>query len=157
MIPPPPADVDTSLPEPDANAATLRERVAVHLTQEDCAACHLLMDPIGLGFEQFDGLGRFRTHENGAVIDPSGDVDGDAYLDAAGLGQVLAEHPNLGPCLVQNLYRFATGRVEEEGDWDLLDALAARFASDGFRIQPLVVELIMSDGFRTVAAPEGAP
>ena len=69
-IPPPPSDVDTSIPEASADAVTLRERVAVHLEDEFCASCHQLVDPIGLGLEQFDGLGHFRTTEFGGVIDP---------------------------------------------------------------------------------------
>ncbi|MCA9544966.1 MAG: DUF1592 domain-containing protein, partial [Myxococcales bacterium] len=76
VIPPPPADVDTTLPEPEEGLLTLRERLAEHAANPTCAGCHAIMDPIGLGLEQFDGVGRFRTTENGGVIDPSGELDG---------------------------------------------------------------------------------
>ena len=42
-------DLDPSL--------TTRQRFAAHTTQASCAACHKLMDPIGLGFENYDGVG----------------------------------------------------------------------------------------------------
>ncbi|RYE90212.1 MAG: DUF1592 domain-containing protein, partial [Myxococcales bacterium] len=97
-VPDPPVNVNTALPEPTPELATLRQRITSHLTVDSCAGCHLLMDPLGLGLEQFDGLGRFRTLENGAVIDPSGDVDGVAFTDARGLGQALHDHPEIGAC-----------------------------------------------------------
>ena len=84
-IPPPPSDVDTSIPEPSASARTLRERVAVHLEDQFCAGCHRLTDPIGLGFEQFDGLGHYRTREEGAEIDPSGELDESPFSDVGAL------------------------------------------------------------------------
>ena len=57
VMPPPPADVDTSIPEADETSPTLRDRVAVHLEDPACSGCHELMDPIGLGFENFDAIG----------------------------------------------------------------------------------------------------
>ena len=45
-----------------------------------CAVCHQLTDLIGLGFENFDGIGRWRTQENGATIDASGELDGHTHL-----------------------------------------------------------------------------
>ena len=50
------------------------ERFAAHRTQDVCATCHNLMDPIGLGLENYDGAGRYRTTENGEEIDASGEV-----------------------------------------------------------------------------------
>ncbi len=64
-IPPPPVGLNTAIPEPDAVSRTLRQRVKVHLTDAYCNGCHSQMDPIGLGLESFDGIGRFRTKENG--------------------------------------------------------------------------------------------
>ena len=51
---------------------TARDRLTVHRENPTCAGCHALTDPIGLGMENYDGIGQYRTHENGAPIDASG-------------------------------------------------------------------------------------
>jgi uncharacterized protein DUF1588 len=60
---------------------SIRERLAEHSGVPACRACHEMMDPIGFGFENYDGLGRFRTSEGGKPVDARGtltmtDVDG---------------------------------------------------------------------------------
>ena len=63
-IPAPPVDVDTSIPEPSGDALTLRDRVAEHLRIPLALHVTLMTDPIGLGLENFDGLGRWRDKDN---------------------------------------------------------------------------------------------
>ena len=109
-VPPPPPDVDFSvLNNPDAHYPTQRDRVIAHLENPSCAGCHLIMDPIGLGLENFDGEGRFRLTENGAPIDASGELDGIEFEDAEGLAQALSQNPALPKCLVKRLYYYSVG------------------------------------------------
>ena len=91
-----------------------------HSTQASCNKCHVLTDPIGLGLENLDGIGRYRTAENTAVIDTSGDFDGADFANAAELGQAFADDPLVSACLVQNLYRYAVGREQTNGERPLL-------------------------------------
>ena len=42
-------------------ARTLRERLAQHRANPVCATFHDVMDPIGLGLENFDAIGKWRT------------------------------------------------------------------------------------------------
>ncbi len=153
-IPPPPSDVDTSIPEPSATAATLRERVAVHLEDPFCASCHQLTDPIGLGFEQFDGLGHFRTMEEGAEIDSSGDLDGKTFGDAWGLAGRLASHERLGPCLVRTALGYASGHSVTDGEEEAVQYLSEGFTYMNHSIQFLFKDLIMSDAFRMAGEVE---
>ena len=153
-IPPPPSDVDTSIPEPSASAPTLRERVAVHLEDPYCSSCHSMMDPIGLGFEQFDGLGHFRTMEEGAVIDASGELDGSGFVDAWGLVDRIASHERLGPCLVRTALGYASGHSVTEGEEAAVDYLAEGFTFMDHRIQFLLTDMIMSDAFRMAGEVE---
>ncbi len=153
-IPPPPADVDTSLPEPSGDRPTLRDRIGAHLESPACAGCHRLLDPIGLGLESFDGLGQFRLEENGSPIDPSGDLDGDRWSDALGMGEVLARHPSLAGCLVRHLYRYAVGLSESDEDEPLLGELTETFVDARFRLRPLLAHIVRSDGFRFARALE---
>jgi hypothetical protein len=63
------------------NSATVRELVELHQNTPQCASCHDRIDPIGLGLENFDYLGQFRTtewvNEKDRVM--LGDFEGDDY------------------------------------------------------------------------------
>lgn len=156
IIPPPPGDVDTSLPESNTDAPTLRDRLATHRENPACASCHDQMDPIGLALERFDGIGRFRLTEGGAPIDPAGEVDGLPFDDAQGLGEALAGHPDLGRCLTRRMYRYATGHIETPEERRLITALTARFERQGHTIAGLMRDLALSPGFRQIGAPKEA-
>lgn len=74
QLPPPPPNIDITPPDLDPKLTT-RERFAQHSTDPTCKGCHHLMDPVGLGFEHYDGLGKWRDEENGLPIDDSGKVE----------------------------------------------------------------------------------
>lgn len=156
-IPTPPANIDFSIVEnTNGELRTARERLEKHVTNDACAGCHSLMDPVGLALESFDAVGMLRSEENGASIDPSGVLDGTPYDDSPGMGRALRDHPALGPCLVQSLYRYAVGRAPESGEMSLLEYLSERFAASGFRVTELMRELVLSDGFRTTSGSRSA-
>jgi hypothetical protein len=146
-IPSPPPGTDTTLPEADASQ-TMRERLTLHRTDPVCAGCHIMMDPLGLSLESFDGLGVHRETDRGRPLDLTGTIDGKAFDGPAELAGLLREHANAGPCVVQQLYRFATGHQESSGERVVLRELAARFAEHDYRLPALVLELVSSDGFR---------
>jgi hypothetical protein len=106
------------------------------------------MDPLGLGMEDFDPIGRHRTMELTKPVDASGELDGKAFVGGKQLGAALAAHPEIGNCQVRNLYRFATGHLEVEGEQVTIATLTRKFEDGGFKIKPLLVDLVMSDGFR---------
>ena len=151
VIPPPPVNVNTALPEPSADAPTLRLRNRVHLELPECAGCHALMDPIGLGLENFDAVGRHRVKDNGAVIDPSGELDGVPFEDPWALAGVVRDHPALPRCLVRNLYRYATGAEESGAEQALLNGLSGRFAARGYKVKALLRDLATSPAMRRVS------
>lgn len=146
-IPPPPPGVVTSVEAGGADQ-TMREKLAVHRKDPTCNSCHRLMDPLGLGMEDFDPIGRHRTLEGTKPVDASGDVDGKPFVGAKELGAALAAHPEIGSCQVRNLYRFATGHLEVEGEMGTIATLTQKFEGSGYKVKPLLVDLVMSDGFR---------
>lgn len=152
-VPPPPGDIDFSefSEEGGENRRTARERLTVHFADPICAGCHALMDPIGLALEQLDGIGAYRTTENGATIDPSGELNGAPFADAIGLGEALANDPQLGPCFVESLYRYAVGRDVADSERAWLDALQADGAVSGYRLRDLLRAIALSDAFRTTS------
>jgi hypothetical protein len=153
-VPTPPAGVDTSIPEPSPELPTLRERIAVHLEDDSCSACHAFVDYIGLGLENFDGLGRFRLRESDVLIDASGELDGVLFDDAVELAEAIANHPQLPGCVVRNAYRYATHQIESDGDRPQLRELTEHFTASGYRLQELLAAIAMSEGFRRPAAPD---
>jgi hypothetical protein len=155
-IPDAPADVDFTQFVQDVTAVhnTARDRLDVHSTQASCRGCHTLTDPIGLGLESFDGIGKFRTTENDARIDSSGTFDGRAFADPAELGQAFAENPQVSACLVRNLYRYAVGREQTNAERPLLRHLEDAFAERGYKLPALMRDIATSAAFRTATAAD---
>ncbi|MDP6944823.1 MAG: DUF1592 domain-containing protein, partial [Myxococcota bacterium] len=152
-IPPPPVDVDPSIPEPSGDLPTLRDRVQEHMENPVCKGCHAMLDPIGLGLENYDGVGRWRDLDNGVLIDASGELDGAEFETPDELGAAVRDHPMFVPCMVQTLVRYARGRTEAPEDDAALEVLTARFAASGHDFMTLVLDVITSPLFRRVGAP----
>jgi hypothetical protein len=151
VVPPPPPNVDFGkLNNPDAHYKTQRERVAVHLEDPVCAGCHKITDPMGLALESFDGAGRFRTEENGAVIDTSGELDGVHFTDVVGLGKALHDNPALPSCLVDRLYSYGSGGAAKPSDRPLLKYYTAEFEKSGYKLPDVLRTITMSDAFKTI-------
>ncbi len=150
-IPPPPPGVDTTLPEP-TEPKTMRERLEAHAANEQCAGCHGLMDPIGLSFEHFDPVGRWRATDNGFEIDTSGKSSDIEFDNPEDLAKYASE--NSAQCFVRNFWRGSMGHLETEGEEPAIEELEAAFADGGFKIQDLMVELVVNPGFRQVGEPK---
>lgn len=124
-LPPPPANLDTSPPEVDPTLTT-RERYAQHATDPACSGCHDKVDPIGFGFEHYDGLGQWRDTENGLPIDASGQVDGLDFDGVDELSTLLLDDERFRACFLQTWRRHLTGVescADDPGDLDLLGPL----------------------------------
>lgn len=151
-VPPPPGDVDTNLDEgQEMDAKTLREKLEQHRDDPVCASCHAFIDPPGFLFENFDAVGAFRTEDNGWPIDASGDLDGKPLASARDLAEALKDDPRVGRCMVTQLYRHATGRLDEWTERPGLDDLVDRFDQSGHRFRQLLLDLVVSEAFRTVS------
>ena len=154
IIPDPPADVNTAIPEASSDQPTMRERVERHLSDPACANCHEITDYIGLGLENFDGIARWRTRDNDVVIDASGQLDGVNFSDAWDLTGIVADHSDLAPCLAEHAYRYAMGRNLTYGESDLVDWHIQGFGEEQKRVLFLMRDISTSPAFRQMAAPE---
>jgi hypothetical protein len=152
----PPPDVMATALQP-AQGTTARDRFAAHEVGT-CAGCHSQMDPLGLAFENYDGLGRYRTQDGGKTIDATGEViDGGAdlagkFVGAVELGQKLAGSRSVADCVANQWFRFALGRIEASDDACSLKAVHEGFASSGYNVRELITTLVLSDAFRHVRA-----
>ena len=85
--PPPPANVPPLDEAKSAAVLSMRERMEEHRRNPACAACHALMDPVGLSLENFDAIGRWRTLTAGlAPIDATGGLPDGTTFDGVGGG-----------------------------------------------------------------------
>lgn len=154
VIPPPPANVNTGLPDASPDARTLRERMQPHLTDPVCKSCHVFMDPIGLALENFDGIGRYRAKELDAVIDASGDLDGIPFKNARSLAKAIHDSNKFAPCFVRKVFSYATAFRPTEADRATLDTLAWDFRASGYRVRELMKLVALSPAFRLAQKPQ---
>jgi uncharacterized protein DUF1592/uncharacterized protein DUF1588/uncharacterized protein DUF1595/uncharacterized protein DUF1585/uncharacterized protein DUF1587 len=152
-VPAPPGNVNLTGAQDthDPHYRTMRERLTVHRTEPTCAGCHKLMDPIGLALENFDSDGEFRTRENGALLDTSGELDGIRFSDATGLGRAMHDNPATGACLVRRLYSYATGRTASRQDMPWIRYLERSFIADGYHVPELLRRIATSENLYRVA------
>jgi len=154
-VPPPPASVLDQIAkmpiDPNDTSMTTRHKFEAHLNDASCAACHSTFDPIGFGMEDMDGLGRFRTTENGLTVDSSGaltntDVDG-PFEGPAALSMKLAQSNQLATCMVAHFFSFALAREPESNDQCVVQAWSAKFAQGGGRINALIDSYVTDKTF----------
>lgn len=152
--PPPPDDVNIAVPEITVGT-TARDRADIHLSAGgSCAGCHTLMDPIGLAFENFDAMGQYQEYEGGSAIDVSGEVlfvnDADLegpFVGVKELAHKLAASSLVKECVATQMFRFAAGRFETQGDDCSLSTMQDAFKNaDGDFIE-LMVSMTQTDAF----------
>jgi hypothetical protein len=149
----PPPDAQQTLGQGMATAeSTTRQRFELHTSRPECAACHLLIDPIGFGLENYDAIGRWRTKDGTREVDAKGVLVGTGAHDGPFTGGVelagrLAKSEKLHGCFVTQYFRFAMGRKETDADACVLAQLKARFTAAKLDLRELVVDTISSDAF----------
>lgn len=149
--PPPPPDVpDLAAQEEGEKELTLREKLAQHRADADCAVCHLRMDPMGLSLENFDALGRWRDEEDGQKIDVSGELPGGVKFEGAkGLRQLLlAEQPMFRRNLAQQMLIYAIGRGLQSDDACTITDVANRLEAEDDKFSALVLGIVHSTPFQ---------
>ncbi len=153
--PPPPADVPPLEAAKVPKNATARQRLAVHEnTAPDCRACHLItdMDAYGLSFENFDGVGAYRTMENGSPIDTAVTLaDGKTMLNGPrDLTTYLAQDGRFAPCVTRNLLTYGLGWKFSADEGPAYATWLASLARDrGNSMRSILDVIIESEAFRT--------
>ena len=157
--PPPPPNVQPLEPTPaDVEKTTIRGQLAAHSTSAACAACHRKIDPLGFAFENYDAIGRWRTHEDTAAgkgasppVDASGVLpDGRSFSGPDEFKRLLAADPErFAKAVVEKLATFALRRAMTIDDQAAIDAIVASVKADGYRLRSLVEAVATSDLLRS--------
>jgi mono/diheme cytochrome c family protein len=151
-VPPPPPlpDVPALKDNTVDGNLSVRKRLAEHRTNATCAACHNLMDPVGLSLENFDAIGRWRTAEGGAAIDATGGLpDGSAFADVDGLEQALLKRPEIFVgTLAEKLLTYALGRGIEPSDAPAIRTIVRDARAREFRVSSIILGVVKSTPFQ---------
>lgn len=150
-LPSPPANLDTMLKAPKENQTT-RERFQDHGETSECAGCHSYMDPIGFGFEGYDGVGRRRDSEAGKPVDDSGeiiDIDGGSFKfrGVSELAGKLATSQQAKSCLVRFWSYYAYGMASWENDACTYDAVGEAAAKGDYSFKGVLEGLMTAPHF----------
>ena len=151
--PPPPPDVP-GLPDaehPDTGRSmSMRERMEVHRTSPVCASCHMRMDPLGFSLENFDGIGTWRTVEDGTSVDASATMPDGTIIDGpVGLRDLLlAEEERFAETVAEKLLTYALGRGVEYYDRPAVREISRKAASSDYRWSALIQGIVESTPFQ---------
>lgn len=146
-----PINVDAQIP--DDEHRTLRERFSV-VEEDACWRCHKKMNPLGMPFEAFNHVGRFRELELGKPVDTSGEI---AYTEVPGLdGKVsgfedmmekIASSDLARQSFIRHVFRYWMGRNEMHSDSQTLIAMDKAYVENGGSFKETLVSLFTSDSF----------
>ncbi len=164
LPPPPPSGVPAI--EPDTSGATsIRELLSRHQADTTCAMCHRRIDPLGFALENFDPVGRWRTHypvyekqssgevvtSDGPKVDANGELpDGTQIRSVHDLKRYLIDHiDQFSACLAGKLLVYGAGRPMNYADRQVVKRLVADVRKQGNGFQDLIIAIVLSESFCT--------
>lgn len=150
VLPNPPANVPP--PKPPTAGLTTRQRFLEHDQNACTGSCHSAMDPIGFGFEHYDGVGEYRTTDQSLPVDASGSIvlDGQTqtFTDALGLANMLAQSPQVQECFATQWMRYALNRWDTSADLASIQGATSTFQAGGLNMRDLIAAVATSRTFR---------
>jgi hypothetical protein len=150
--PQPPPGVETNLekdPE-QVKATSLRQRLELHRASPTCAACHRLIDPVGLALENFDNTGKWRTMDGKTPIDASSQMaDGTKINGPESLRRaLLARSDVFVTVMAEKLLTYATGRAMRPEDMPAVRGITGAMAQSGNRFSSMVLGVVRTPQFQ---------
>lgn len=162
--PPPPMAVPAITPD-TTGAKSPKDLLKAHASETSCAGCHKKIDPIGFALENFDAVGRWRTHypidttnakgqrvtEDGPEIDSTGQLpDGTQLNDVTDLKRwLVANVDQFSECLSEKLLTYATGRPPNYVERKEIEHIVESNHANGNGFKDLLLALIQSESFLT--------
>lgn len=163
---PPPAapPIIKALPTTDKVSTaglSFRQQLEQHRAKAECAGCHVRMDQLGFGLENFDPIGAWRTEAGGAPVDSRGQLPtGEAFTGPNDLKSVLMlQKDEFVRNLTEKLLAYALGRGVENADWITVRSIAKNVAAENYSAQKLIFEITNSLPFqyrKPLASPKSA-
>jgi mono/diheme cytochrome c family protein len=148
--PPPPPNVPNLEDSGVGITGTLRQQMEKHRANPMCAACHLKMDALGFGLENYDAIGAWRDKDGKFPIDASGALPGGkTFSTPAEFKKILLTNKDdFARCLAEKMLTYALGRGLEKNDRTFVRQIVSRLAADNYRFSRLVLEIVKSPPFQ---------
>ena len=146
--PPPPANVPEL--EQGETLGSLREQMEQHRANPACSVCHIKMDAIGFGMENFDAVGAWRDRDGRFEVNASGELPGGKkFAGADELMQILVEEKKTEfcRCLAGKLLTYSLGRGLSSFDRCTINDIVRSIEKDDYRFETLVLAIVASDPF----------
>jgi hypothetical protein len=130
--------------------------LSIHASSPSCAVCHTLFDGIGFALEDYDAIGKFRTMDQGQMIDPTGNLPlpsegnalpGFSFSNYPDLITKLEEKPDVYSCFATQYESYVSGRDIPELDDCEKASVIAEFAKANYKVDQLVTTLLGSPTF----------
>ncbi len=162
--PPEPPKAVPALTPDIGGATTPKARLATHMAEQSCAACHREIDPLGFVLENFDPIGRWREtypayfdqegsskRKDGSPIDATGTLpSGEELRDVTDLKKYLTDHPTrFACCLSEKLLTYATGRSLNYRERKIVADIVDAAKDNNLKFGDLIADLVDSEVFRT--------
>jgi hypothetical protein len=151
--PPPPGALDIAAAEAK-NLTTERQRAAFRAGRSPCKGCHSLFDPMGLVFESYDAVGRFRSILDGAAVDTTAEAVIPSSLaghlqGAADMSGRLAKSPEVALCAAKQVLAYALAEgIMMPSEECVAEDVESRFLASGSRLSELFRAVASTPGFR---------
>jgi mono/diheme cytochrome c family protein len=148
--PPPPNIPDLETKTADGRSLSIREQMEVHRQNPACSVCHVRMDPLGFSLENFDAIGRWRTHVEGRPVDASSIfADGTPLNGVRGLKAfVLDRRENYVHAFAGKLLTYALGRHVDYRDQPAIRKIVREAAARDYRWSAIVLGIVNSTPFQ---------
>ena len=149
-VPSPPPNVNIQMFS--GGNLTEREQSTARTTDPVCGACHKMMDPIGIAFQKFDALARYKpTGADGMPVDSAGsldltDVDG-ATDSPVQLAAKIGQSNEARLCLSKEMVTYALGRELGSADDCEQQRVAAQVQAAGGHLTDLIAAIVRSPNF----------
>ena len=165
--PPPPAPPNVpQISRLQGEILTTRERLRVHQEESQCASCHRKIDPIGLGLENFNAAGKWRTTDSYQArdargrgvgkkktwdVDPSGAIyNGSPFADYFELRDiVVSRQDDFARGFTEHLIEYALGRPFGFTDEDFAEDVVRSAKIKDYAVSEFVHAVVQSKAFQS--------
>lgn len=148
--PPPPEGAVSTITEEQIVASSRRDILARHRENPACFSCHTQIDPIGLGFENFDPLGRHQLldEKNRPLIASGTMPNGKSFNDAQGMITLVSQDARFKSCVAEKILIYGLGRNAESYDRCTINRIGQTMVDPNKPISAAIIEFVLSDPFR---------
>jgi hypothetical protein len=126
---------------------TMRQKVTEITRDESCMSCHAIINPVGFSLENFDAIGRFRTHEQDQPINPVSDypTPDDRTIRITGpqdLAHLAIDSPQARRAFIKHLFHHLVQQPVSAYGFEEMDQLHQSFTDSQFHIRELIATIV---------------